>query len=103
MSPDRRARPYGLPRGTDRAIVRVALLHQLDRLAALTVIHAPPGYGKSSLAAMWARHRYAAGDVVVWMTANAELDDRDAFIRSLGATLAAAGLTNGGGDLVEVI
>jgi len=103
MSPDRRARPYGLPRGTDRAIVRVALLHQLDRLAALTVIHAPPGYGKSSLAAMWARHRYAAGDGVVWMTANAELDDRDAFIRSLGATLAAAGLTNGDGDLVEVI
>ena len=103
MSPDRRARPYGLPRGTDRAIVRVALLHQLDRLAALTVIHAPPGYGKSSLAAMWARHRYAAGDGVVWMTANAELDDRDSFIRSLGATLAAAGLTNGDGDLVEVI
>ena len=83
--------------------MRSTLLHQLDRLAALAVIHAPPGYGKSSLAAMWARQRHAAGDGVVWMTANAELDDRDAFIRTLAATLAAAGLTSGDGDLADLI
>ncbi len=73
----------GLPRGSNRSVIRGPLMERLDHLAAISVIQAPPGYGKSTLASMWARHRAAAGDAVAWIVATPELNIPGAFAQAV--------------------
>ncbi|MDQ0894955.1 helix-turn-helix transcriptional regulator [Agromyces ramosus] len=71
---------------------RPRLLDRLDQLAALTVIQAPPGYGKSTLASTWGRHRLENGDTVIWLTARAEHNSADAFLHALHDAMSRAGV-----------
>lgn len=70
-------------------------MERLDLLAAVAVIQAPPGYGKSTLAAMWARHRARAGDAVVWIVATPELNTPAGFAAKLLDGLHRAGFGPG--------
>lgn len=62
---------------------RPRLLTRLDRLAPLTQITAPPGTGRTTLLAEWALHRMERGDLVLWMSARPELDEKQAFAKHL--------------------
>ncbi|WP_157553201.1 helix-turn-helix transcriptional regulator [Jiangella gansuensis] len=59
-----------LPRLPPDHVPRGRLLARLDRLAALTVVAALPGSGKTALVADWARRRREDGDVVAWIDAS---------------------------------
>ncbi|MCH8686533.1 LuxR C-terminal-related transcriptional regulator [Pedomonas mirosovicensis] len=76
---------------------RPALLARLDEALScpLTIMLAPPGFGKSTLLTQWwHRLRAAGGTCVAWLT----LDERDAEITSFVAHLILA-LTEAGVDL----
>ncbi|MBT2263612.1 LuxR family transcriptional regulator [Rhodococcus erythropolis] len=51
------------------SIPRQALFEKLDRRAALTIVRAPNGHGKSSLIASWLRAHLASERVLVWVSA----------------------------------
>ncbi|MDN5545846.1 MAG: LuxR family transcriptional regulator, partial [Rhodococcus sp. (in: high G+C Gram-positive bacteria)] len=51
------------------SIPRQALFAKLDRRAALTVVRAPNGHGKSSLIASWLRAHLASERILVWVSA----------------------------------
>ncbi|MGW6659131.1 LuxR C-terminal-related transcriptional regulator [Rhodococcus sp. NPDC055024] len=51
------------------SIPRQALFAKLDRRAALTIVRAPNGYGKSSLIASWLRANLASERILVWVSA----------------------------------
>lgn len=51
------------------SIPRQALFAKLDRRAALTIVRAPNGHGKSSLIASWLRAHLASERILVWVSA----------------------------------
>ena len=51
------------------SIPRQALFERLDRRAALTIVRAPNGHGKSSLIASWLRAHLASERILVWVSA----------------------------------
>jgi len=51
------------------AVVRANLIERLDAGAAVTIVQAPPGSGKTTALAMWARRRLEEGAKVRWMRA----------------------------------
>ncbi|RQO44745.1 LuxR family transcriptional regulator [Rhodococcus sp. KBW08] len=51
------------------SIPRQALFSKLDRRAALTIVRAPNGHGKSSLIASWLRAHLASERILVWVSA----------------------------------
>lgn len=53
------------------AVPRPRLFTVLDRQASLTVLHAPPGFGKSTLVANWLHHGGARERAVVWTEVSA--------------------------------
>ena len=63
------------PRARPGRVARTRLLAQLDRLApaALTLIDAPVGFGKSVLAQSWSAHTASA---VAWVSLEPADDDR---------------------------
>ena len=65
---------------------RPRLLRRLDRLTPLTQVSAPPGTGRTTLLADWALHRIERGDLVLWVSAHAGLNDPDAFAQHLVET-----------------
>lgn len=67
---------------------RSALSRRVGSSADLTVLHALPGYGKTTLMAAWARDRRAEGHCVEWVNVAATSDE--------GVYLAAAQLALGG-------
>src|SRR5262245_15342010 len=56
------------------AVMRPRLLSLLARAAErrLTLIKAPAGYGKTTLAAEWSRRLRDAGDIVAWLSLDAD-------------------------------
>ncbi len=60
---------------------------ELVRSRRLTVIKAPPGFGKTTLALSWADALAGEGDRVVWLSLGPEDDDDERFLRYLGAAL----------------
>lgn len=62
-----------VPELADRLVAREALVDRLDAAAerqTVTLVGAPPGYGKSTLLAQWAWRRRLGGDAVTWVTCN---------------------------------
>ena len=71
-----------IPQGAPLLIRRERLLADLDAAAnraAITLIQAPPGYGKTSLLAQWAAAR--SDDDVAWLSATAAEDDPALLLR----------------------
>jgi len=60
---------------------RRALLNRLDVVAQLTVLHAPPGYGKTTLIRRWAAERLRRGDRVrIWSTGRVGAEELATFV-----------------------
>lgn len=81
-----RLRPPRLARGViSRA--RLDGLLELVRSRLLTVVKAPPGYGKTTVAHCWAEALVGQGARVAWLTLTALDDDAERFFGSLSAAV----------------
>lgn len=92
---DEAAVTVGVPRLSRDHLSRPRLLRTLDADVPLRVVHAPAGYGKTSLLAEWAWHRRAARENTVWVTVDGDCDTRPAFWAHVVALLNATGLARG--------
>jgi len=82
-----------IPQSSPLLIRRERLLAELDAAAgraAVTLIQAPPGYGKTSLLSQWAAGR--KDDDVAWLSATAVEDDPALLLANLTESLAHAGV-----------
>ena len=70
LTPRAPATRFQLPVSTKALVDRARLVEVLraGRSKKLTVIHGPTGFGKSTLAAQWAKLLTAEGNVVAWLT-----------------------------------
>lgn len=78
-----------LPRSNSKVVRREPLLQALDQALSgkLTIVHAPAGYGKTSLLADWGSK---AGRTVAWMSLDSADNDDSRFWRGLTHSFAAA-------------
>lgn len=79
-----------LPRLATRTVPRPALVSRLNRLAALTIVQAFAGYGKTQLIAGWVRTREAAGAFVDWVDAGPALNSAEAVLGRVHRAIARA-------------
>jgi len=82
-----------IPQRSPLLIRRERLLAQLDAAvnrAAVTLIQAPPGYGKTSLVSQWAAGR--TDEDVAWLTTTAADDDPALLVANLAESLSHAGV-----------
>lgn len=82
----------GAPRIPASLVPRTPAFRRLDRMAAVTVVEALPGFGKTTLVAEWARTRQQAGDSVVWLRASSDLDHAPTLLARLREALCRAGV-----------
>lgn len=66
---------------------RLDALLELVRSRALTVLKAPPGYGKTTVAQSWAEALGGAGARVAWLSLSAQDDHRERFFGALSAAV----------------
>jgi LuxR family maltose regulon positive regulatory protein len=78
-----------VPRARPTFVARPRLLARLEAGAAvpLTLVSAPPGFGKTTLLAEWARVAVAAGRGVAWLSLDAGDNEPDSFWSYLSAAL----------------
>ena len=71
-----------VPRARASAVLRSRLLARLDAGAAarLSLVSAPPGFGKTTLLAEWARGARAAGRGVAWLSLDAGDNEPASFL-----------------------
>lgn len=82
-----------LPSPVGGYVDRPFLVRQSDPMRRrLTVIHAPGGYGKTTLLAAACRRRREAGDIVAWLTLDEGDNDHKTLATYLDFAFAAAGL-----------
>ena len=74
------------------SVPRHALMAKLDRSAALTIVRAPSGYGKSSLIASWLRAHLISQHILVWVSAPSASSTIDEYWRSVLARIHAVGI-----------
>ncbi|MET8430469.1 protein kinase [Nocardia sp. NPDC004860] len=81
-TPNTRFRP---PHSTRALVTRARIMTPLKQQGRkrLVVIHAPAGFGKSSLAAQWAEYISGTGVLVVWLTLDAEDNNAITFCTHL--------------------
>lgn len=95
------------PRLTARLLSRPALFRRLDRLAALTLVKALAGFGKTHLVGSWAKGLRDTGAVVEWIDASAELNSPEILQRHVQRAIDRAttdeGATDNEGTVVVVI
>ncbi|MCU1657859.1 MAG: ATP-dependent transcriptional regulator, MalT-like, LuxR family [Pseudonocardiales bacterium] len=96
-----------MPRTPRQVLRRPALEQRLDAWAPLTVIHAPQGYGKTTLLATWLERQPPAQVRTLWLATTHDLADREPFVGHLVRRLRAAGLappagSAPGGSLVDL-
>jgi LuxR family maltose regulon positive regulatory protein len=91
--------PLSFPRVAACLAPRPELFRRLSRMAAVTVVEALPGLGKTTLIAGWARERLARGSRVVWIRATADLDGVPAFLDVLHRGLTRAGALSPAGPV----
>lgn len=73
------------PQPIDLAVPRPRLLERLDEpWYRLGLVTAPPGFGKTSLLAEWARHHH---DSIVWVSCDLFCSEPSAFWRTVAAAL----------------
>ncbi len=84
LAPPRHVRPTVRRRGILNRLLDAAHLR-------LTVICAPAGYGKTTLAAQWRTELVAQGRKVAWFSLDAADNDPGAFVSGLGEVMASAG------------
>jgi LuxR family maltose regulon positive regulatory protein len=79
------ATKFDHPVRSPHQVERAALLQRLDAIASrrLTLVHAPAGYGKTSLLAQWHRTLKGRGIEVRWLTLEEEEADATRFADSL--------------------
>ncbi len=80
------ATKFAPPLRAAHQVVRDALLQRLDDAISsrrLTLVHAPAGYGKTSLLAQWHRTLKERGQEVLWLTLEEEESDAVRFADSL--------------------
>ncbi|MCC6305450.1 MAG: AAA family ATPase [Rhodobacteraceae bacterium] len=98
--------PHATPPRGPRRVTRQALLRDLGRgqPRRLTLIVAPPGYGKTSLAAQWFEKLRAEETRAVWLALEGRHADPAQFLTALLAALRAAGEGGAGraGDLATL-
>lgn len=82
IEPDQRLQPV-IPR--DRLLQFI----ETPFLAPITLISAPAGFGKTTLAAQWAEH---AGRLPIWVSIQTDANSPDRFLATLIAGIHAAGL-----------
>lgn len=95
---DYRTRP---PELRVNLIARPRLLHMLDEgvRGRLTLLHAPAGYGKTTLLAQWRETSVARGKAVAWLSFEEDGDDPTDLLRHLVGAFSVVPnlqLTNGG-------
>ncbi|TQO23371.1 ATP/maltotriose-dependent transcriptional regulator MalT [Paramicrobacterium agarici] len=92
LTPARTA--VGIPRLSRLAIEREEPLRRLSAAAAdpICIIHAPAGYGKTTLLAQWAQRQIAAADapVLLWVTIDSSCNARMPFWRHVSTLIEAA-------------
>lgn len=71
--------PFQIPRLPAALVVRERLARRLDRLSAITVVHALRGFGKTALVGAWARSQQSRGSTVLWVTATAADDSESSL------------------------
>jgi len=81
-----------LPQPAPGLIPRPRLIAALDDGAAcrLIVIAAPDGFGKTSIAAAWARHLAERGAAISWVTFNPQDDEPNHIITRVAEAIASA-------------
>lgn len=82
----------GAPRIPARLVARTPAFRRLDRMAAVTIVEALPGFGKTTLVAEWTRARQQVGDSVVWLRATGTLDHAPTVLARLHERLCRAGV-----------
>ncbi len=87
------------PRPARGVIARPRLDGLLDLLRArlLTVVKAPPGFGKTTAAQSWADALAASGARVAWLSLSAQEDDDERFFGAVAAALRRANAARGEG------
>jgi LuxR family maltose regulon positive regulatory protein len=85
------------PAPTDRLIARHALRKRLPAVlkSRLTLVHAPAGFGKTSLLAEWQRCLHAQGVRTAWLSVDEDDSEPLQFFAYLTAALEAAGIAVG--------
>lgn len=87
----------GPPAPTDRLIARHALRKRLPAVvkSRLTLVHAPAGFGKTSLLAEWQRCLHAQGVRTAWLSVDEDDSEPLQFFAYLTAALETAGIVVG--------
>ena len=81
------------PRRTPaESVPRRVVMAKLDRRAALTIVRAPSGYGKSSLIASWLRTHLISQQLLVWVPAPTASSTIDEYWRTVLVRIHAAGI-----------
>ncbi|MEE7558599.1 helix-turn-helix transcriptional regulator, partial [Xanthomonas sp. Kuri4-2] len=77
------------------AVPRDALLDRLEQAhaGALTLLLAPPGFGKTTLLAQWHRRLLERDEGLAWLSLDEEDADTSRFLGHLALALANAGAT----------
>jgi serine/threonine-protein kinase PknK len=85
LTPPAPATRFQLPVSTRHLVDRARLIHILraGQSKKLTVIHGPTGFGKSTLAAQWAKLLTAEGVAVAWLTVDHDDDNVVWFVSHL--------------------
>ncbi|MFE0750550.1 protein kinase [Gordonia sp. NPDC058843] len=99
--PSTKFRPPVRPRAQ---VTRARLLQTLrdGKLRRLTLIHAPTGYGKTTVAAQWAEKLANDGVPVAWLTVDGSDNDVARFLADLVESLGRAG-SDAVGELASVV
>jgi len=82
-----------IPQRSPLLIARKGLLEKLDNAvngSAVTLIQAPPGYGKTSILSQWAAAH--TDEVVAWLSATPADDDPALLLSNLTEALLRAGV-----------
>ena len=89
-TPARARIPQRLPSPCPERAAPLATLEAAVNGAAVTLIQAPPGYGKTSVLSQWAAGR--SGDAIAWLTATGAEDEPALLLEALTESLSHSGI-----------